>query len=79
MTYTFRVSLHEEEDGCWSAWIDSLPGRADWGYTKDEALEELRKAAEMFVASMLEHSDAIPNDDIGSTADVGEGIVEVAI
>ena len=57
----------------------SLPGCGDWGYTKDEALEEMRKAAEMFVQSMLEHGDAIPNDDIGSTADVGEGIVEVAI
>lgn len=39
----------------------------------------MRKAAEMFVQSMLEHGDAIPNDDIGSTADVGVGIVEVAI
>ena len=79
VTYTFRVSLQEEEDGRWSAWIDSLPGCADWGYTKYEALEELRKAAEMFVQSMLEHGDAIPNDDVGCTADVGERIVEVAI
>ena len=31
------------------------------------ALEELRKAAEMFVQSMLEHGDAIPSDDVGST------------
>ena len=60
VTYTFRVSLQEEEDGRWSAWIDSLPGCADWGYTEDEALEEMRKAAEVFVQSMLEHSDAIP-------------------
>jgi predicted RNase H-like HicB family nuclease len=79
VTYTFRVSLQEEEDGRWSAWIDSLPGCADWGYTKAEALEELQKAAEMFVQSMLEHGDTIPSDDVGSTADVGEGIVEVAI
>ncbi len=30
MTYTFKVSLQEEEDGRWSPWIDSLPGCADW-------------------------------------------------
>ena len=79
MTYTFKVSLQEEEDGRWSAWIDSLPGCADWGYTKEEALEELRKAAEMFVASMLEHGDPIPDDGVDSTGSAVEGVVEVAV
>ena len=73
------MSLQEEEDGRWSAWIDSLPGCADWGYTKAEALEELRKAAEMFIKSMLEHGDPIPNDNVDSTGNVTEGTVEVAI
>ncbi len=43
MTYTFKASLQEEDDGRWSAWIDSLPGCAAWGYTRDEALEALQE------------------------------------
>ena len=50
----------------------SLPGCGDWGYTKDEALEEMRKAAEMFVQSMLEHGNAIPDDNVDSTGGDGE-------
>ena len=79
MTYAFKVSLQEEEDGRWSAWIDSLPGCADWGYTKTEALEELRKAAEMFVECMLERGDPIPDDNVDSTSNVAEGILKVAV
>ena len=79
MTYTFKCCLQEEDDGRWSAWIDSLPGCAAWGNTRDEALDGLRQGAAAFVECMVEHGDPIPDDDIeaGSRA-VGE-MVSVAL
>ncbi|MBI4496472.1 MAG: type II toxin-antitoxin system HicB family antitoxin [Chloroflexi bacterium] len=53
-TYVLRVSLEQEEDGRWSAWIDALPGCAAWGYTRDEALKAIEDAAAMYVEDVLE-------------------------
>ena len=69
MTYTFKVSLQEEDDGRWSAWIDSLPGCAAWGYTRDEALEALREGTALFVECMLEYGEPVPNDEVEAFED----------
>ena len=37
-TYIFQVEVEQEDDGRWSAWIETLPGCAVWGYTKEEAI-----------------------------------------
>jgi predicted RNase H-like HicB family nuclease len=60
MTYTFKVSLQEEGDGRWSAWIESLPGCATWGYTKDDALQCLHEAAVLVLEGMIECGESIP-------------------
>ena len=73
MTYTFKVSLQEEDDGRWSAWIESLPGCATWGYTKDDASHSLNEAAVLVLEDMIECGESIPAG-VGS----GDGM-EVAI
>ena len=60
MTYTFKPTLQEEEDGRWSAWIEALPGCATWGYTKEDALQCLKEAAELVVEDMIECGEDIP-------------------
>ena len=60
MIYTFEVSLQEEDDGRWSAWIESLPGCATWGYTKDDALQSLHEAAVLVLEDMIECGEPIP-------------------
>ena len=79
MTYTFRVSLQEEDDGRWSAWIDSLPGCTAWGYTRDEAIGALREGTEAFAVCMQQHGDQIPTDEIETDAPRTEEVVAVAI
>ena len=79
MTYTFRVSLQEEDDGRWSAWIDSLPGCAAWGYSRDEAIGSLREDAEAFAECMEQRGDQIPTDEIETGAPRTEEVVAVAI
>jgi predicted RNase H-like HicB family nuclease len=46
-SYIFHASVQQEDDGRWSAWIEALPGCAAWGYTKGEALEALKDAADL--------------------------------
>jgi len=59
-TYLFGVEVEQEEDGRWSAWIDALPGCATWGYTKEEALEALREAAQAYIEVMVEKGQPVP-------------------
>ena len=60
----FKATLQEEEDGRWSAWIDSLPGCAAWSYTREEALQALQDGTEVFVECMLEFGQPVPCEEI---------------
>ena len=73
MTYTFKVSLQEEDDGRWSAWIESLPGCATLGYTKDDALHSLNEAAVLVLEDVIGRGESIP-----AGVESGDGM-EVAI
>ncbi len=59
-TYILGVELQEESDGRWSVWVPGLPGCASWGHTKEEALRNIRDAAELYVEDMLEAGEEIP-------------------
>ena len=61
-TYVFRAEMVEEEDGRWSAGIPALPGCATWGQTREEALRNLRDAAEAYVRDMEKAGEEIPHD-----------------
>ena len=52
-TYSFGAEVQQEEDGRWSSWIDALLGCAAWGYTRKEALDALKDAAEIYVEDLL--------------------------
>ena len=63
-TYILRVNVEQEEDGRWSAWIDALPGCAAWGYTRDEALQAIKDAAELYIEDMIEAGEELPKEGI---------------
>ena len=63
-TYIFRIVVDQEEDGRWSAWIDALPGCAAWGYTREEALQAVKDAAEAYVEDMLEAGEDLPKEGV---------------
>jgi hypothetical protein len=54
-TYLFQVELEQEDDGRWSAWIETLPGCAAWGYSKEEALEAIKETTTYFKISCTHH------------------------
>lgn len=59
-TYIFPVELEQEEDGRWSAWVQSLPGCATWGYSKEEALKSLQEATQAYVQTLLDQGSTLP-------------------
>ena len=63
-SYVFRVSVVEEDDGRWSASIDALPGCATWGYSREEALQGIQDAAEIYIADMVQEGDTIPSEGV---------------
>ena len=63
-TYVFQVSLAEEEDGRWSAWIDALPGCSVWAHSRDEAFAALQDAAALYVEDMIAEGEALPAEGV---------------
>jgi predicted RNase H-like HicB family nuclease len=62
-TYAFKVVVEPDEDR-WVAYCPVLKdkGGATWGYTKEEALKNIREVVEMTIESMIEHHEPIPEE-----------------
>lgn len=58
-TYKIHVRLEPDEEG-FHAWVPALPGCHSWGRTKEEALANIKEAAELYLESMIAHGDPIP-------------------
>jgi predicted RNase H-like HicB family nuclease len=59
-TFVLRVDLKEEDDRRWSASIPALPGCSSWGYSRQEALENIKDAAEIYIEDMIDAGESIP-------------------
>ena len=58
-TFVLRVNLIEE-DGRWSATIPELPGCSSWGYSQQEALANIKDAAEIYIEDMIDAGEGFP-------------------
>ncbi len=58
-TFVLKVSL-KEEDGRWSATIPALPGCSSWGYSSQEALDNIKDAAEIYIEDMIDAGEDLP-------------------
>ena len=58
MQYT--VVLEREEDGGYVAVAPALPGCVSQGDTREEALENIREAIELYIEDCIEAGDAVP-------------------
>ncbi|MDR4505845.1 MAG: type II toxin-antitoxin system HicB family antitoxin [Candidatus Scalindua sp.] len=59
-TFILKVTLNKEEDGRWSASIPALPGCSSWGYSPQEALDNIKDAAEIYIEDMKDAGEALP-------------------
>jgi antitoxin HicB len=73
-TLILKVILKEEEDGRSSASIPALSGCSSWGYSKQEALDNIKDAVEIYIEDMVDAGEGIP-----SSSDTLEIIEEPAV
>ena len=73
-TLILKVTLQEEDDGRWSASIPALSGCSSWGYSKQEALDNIKDAAEIYIEDRIDAGEGIP-----SASDTLEIIEEPAV
>lgn len=59
---TYKVHLHAEPDGGYTAIVPILPGCITYGETVDEALKMAQEAAELYVEELLSRGDIVPDD-----------------
>jgi predicted RNase H-like HicB family nuclease len=62
-TYTFRIVVEPDEDR-WHAYAPALEaqGASTWGYTRGEALANIREVLEMIVGELAEEGRSVPAD-----------------
>lgn len=63
-----------EEDGRWSASIPALSGYSSWGYSKQEALDNIKDTAEIYIQDMIDAGEKLP-----SSSDMLEILEQAAV
>ena len=61
-TYVFRVVVEPDEDRYYAE-VPALPDCHSWGYTYEEALKNIKEAAELCLETMAEDGESIPEED----------------
>jgi predicted RNase H-like HicB family nuclease len=61
-TYVFRVVIEPDEDRYYAE-VPALPDCHSWGYTYEEALKNIKEAAELCLETMAEDGESIPEED----------------
>ena len=60
MRYT--VILEKDDDGGYVAIVPALPGCVSQGDTREEVIENIREAAELYIEDCIENGDPIPQE-----------------
>lgn len=56
----YPIILEREEDGRYSVSAPDLPGCFSWGDNREQALERIREAMEVWIESAISDGEAIP-------------------
>jgi len=56
----FPIVLEREEDGRCSVYAPDLSGCTSWGATREEAIENIREAIELWIESAKADGESIP-------------------
>ncbi len=79
-THVFRVVVKPDDDR-WLAFCPALEVHAatTWGYTREEALRNIREVVGMVLQELIEEKEAIPEDPAAQASASGELRVSVTI
>jgi predicted RNase H-like HicB family nuclease len=61
-TYVFKIEIEQDDEGYWEAEIPTLPGCANWGRSKGEALEALKEGAQAYLEVLAKYQQPLPKE-----------------
>jgi len=61
--FTYRAIIEPDERNTFHAYIPALPGCHTWGSLIAEARKHLREAALLYLASVLEDKEHVPQEE----------------
>lgn len=62
MSHRYTVILERESDGGYIASVPALPGCVSQGDSREEAMRNIREAAELYIEDCLTHGDPVPQE-----------------
>ena len=71
MRYT--VILEREPDGGYVATVPALPGCVSQGDTRDEAMRNIREAADLYIEDCIAAGDPVPAEEGREYLEIGSG------
>ena len=79
-TYVFRVVVEPDEER-WFAYCPALEeqGGATWGYTREEALRNIREVVEITIEGLIERGEPIPEEPQAGVTTSSEPLVAVTL
>ena len=60
---TYRIHLHKEQEGGYTAVVPTLAGCITYGETVDEVIAMAKEAIELFLEELLDRGEEIPDDN----------------
>lgn len=60
---SYRILLRKEPEGGFTVTVPSLPGCVTYGETIEEAINMAKEAIELYLESLREHGEEIPNEE----------------
>ena len=61
-THTYKLLLNKEPEGGFTVNVPALPGCITYGETLDEAISHAREAIELYIETLVEDGEPIPDD-----------------
>ena len=62
MQLTYKVLLHKETEGGYTASVPSLPGCITFGENIDHAMDMIKEAIELYIEELRARGEDIPDD-----------------
>ncbi|MHC1731059.1 MAG: type II toxin-antitoxin system HicB family antitoxin [Bacteroidales bacterium] len=59
---TYRILLNREPEGGYTVTVPALPGCVTYGENVDEAIAMAKEAIELYIESLVEHHEPIPDE-----------------
>lgn len=62
MQFTYKIMLHKEPEGQYTATVPALPGCITYGENVDHAIAMAKEAIELYIEFLREKGEDVPDD-----------------